>query len=427
MKIVHIVPGSGGTFYCQNCMRDAALVQALRRQGMDVVMVPMYLPMFTDGNPAQSDTPVFFGGINVWLQQHCSLFRKTPRWLDRLFDSKWMLRRAATMEGTTSAAGLGPMTLSMLEGSDGNQRKEVERLIQWLKENEKPDVVQLSNALLIGLAAEIKAALNVPVVCALQDENEWLDQIATPYAEACWNAICVRTADVDRFVAVSDWFAGRMSERLKIARERIDVVHIGIDLTGYEPATLDLNPPVLGFLSRMNANLGLEKLVEAFIELKKLHGLENLKLRATGGAVGDDWECISKLRKKLVVAGLENDAEFIEDFSREHRLVFLKSLSVLCVPVEKGEAFGTYIIEAMAAGVPVVQPDAGAFPELIAATGGGVIYTDMVSTLHALLTNPAELHRLGQAGRESVVQHFSVETMAQKMISVYERALTANT
>ncbi|MFA7368951.1 MAG: hypothetical protein WC334_04835, partial [Kiritimatiellales bacterium] len=90
MKVVHIVPGSGGTFYCQNCMRDAALVQALRRQGVDVVMVPMYLPMFTDGNPAQNHTPVFFGGINVWLQQQFLLFRKTPRWFDRLFDSKWM-------------------------------------------------------------------------------------------------------------------------------------------------------------------------------------------------------------------------------------------------------------------------------------------------------------------------------------------------
>ncbi|MCU0856846.1 MAG: glycosyltransferase [Pontiellaceae bacterium] len=421
MKVVHIVPGSGGTFYCQNCMRDIALIQALRRRGVEVVMVPMYLPMFTDGNPVPEDTPVFFGGINVWLQQKIPLFRKTPRWLDRLFDSKWMLRRAAKMEGTTSAAGLGPMTLSMLEGSDGNQRKEVERLIQWLKENEKPDAVQLSNALLIGLAAEIKSALNVPVICSLQDENEWLDSISSPHAEACWNAIAARCKDVDRFVAVSGWFADRMSERLRIARDQIDVVHIGIDLTGYAPASLDLNPPVIGFLSRMNESLGLGKLVDAFIELKKFQGMEGLKLRAIGGAVGDDWAYVSKLRKKLAKAGLENDAEFIEDFSRENRQAFLKSLSILCVPVERGEAFGTYMIEAMAAGVPVVQPKAGAFPELIAATGGGVMYENLVQALNWLLTNPEQLRRLGQAGRESVMKNFSVETMAQKMISVYTK------
>ena len=420
MKVVHIVPGSGGTFYCQNCMRDAALVQALRRQGIDVVMVPMYLPMFTDGNPAQDHTPVFFGGINVWLQQQVPLFRKTPRWLDRLFDSKWMLRRAAKMEGTTSATGLGAMTLSMLEGSDGNQRKEVARLVQWLAEQEKPDVVHISNALLIGLAAEIKLALAVPVVCTLQDEDDWLDKIDPPFDQACWQAIAVCCKDVDRFISVSRWFADRMSERLNIARDRIDVVHIGIDLKGYEQAPLDLNPPVLGFLSRMSSALGLDRLVDAFIELKKFQGLENLKLCATGGMVGADHDFVSSLRKKLAQAGYENDAEFIEDFSREHRLAFLKSLSVLCVPVEQGEAFGTYIIEAMAAGVPVVQPDAGAFPELIEATGGGVIYRNLVQTLRELLTDPAELRRLGQTGRAAVMKNFSVETMAQKMISVYK-------
>ena len=134
MKVVHIVPGSGGTFYCQNCMRDGALVQALRRAGVDTVMVPMYLPMFTDGDPVQDDTPVFFGGINVWLQQQVPFFRKTPRWLDRMFDAKWMLKRAANMEGTTAAGELGAMTLSMLKGLEGNQSKETERLIEWLVE-----------------------------------------------------------------------------------------------------------------------------------------------------------------------------------------------------------------------------------------------------------------------------------------------------
>jgi len=429
MKIVHIVPGSGGTFYCQNCMRDAALVQALRRQEMDVVMMPMYLPMFTDGDPVQANTPVFFGGINVWLQQQVPLFRKTPRWLDRLFDSKWMLRRAAKMEGTTSPAGLGPMTISMLEGSDGNQRKEVVRLVEWLKEHEQPDIIHISNALLIGLAADLKAALDVPVVCSLQDEDEWLDKIDSPHDEACWKAISERCGDVDRFVAVSHWYADRMSERLKIARDRIDVVHIGIDLNGYEQASLDLDPPVIGYLSRMNESLGLGRLVDAFIELrnappdKKNRGAGSACLRATGGMVGTDCDYVKALRKKLRAHGLEKDVEFIEDFSREHRLAFLKSLSVLCVPVEQGEAFGTYILEALAAGVPVVQPDAGAFPELIEATGGGVIADDLVETLRNLLSDPQELRRLGQAGREAVNEKFSVETMAQKMISVYKSLL----
>ena len=323
------------------------------------------------------------------------------------------------MEGTTSAAELGPMTLSMLEGLEGNQEKEVERLVQWLEEHERPDIVHISNALLIGLAGAIKERLDVPVVCTLQDEDWWLDEINPPYDEGCWEAIRSRIGDVDRFVAVSHWFADEMSQRLMIPRDLIDVVHVGIDLEGYEPAALDFDPPVLGYLSRMNSALGLDKLVDAFIELKQFRGLENLKFRATGGAVGDDLKCVSNARKKLAKAGLLKDAEFVEDFSRSERLKFLKSLSLMCVPVEQGEAFGSYIIESMAAGVPVVQPNAGAFPELIVATGGGEIYDDLVPTLKRLLTHPDRVRELGAKGRQTVLEKFNIESMAKNVIDVY--------
>ncbi|MBN2784699.1 MAG: glycosyltransferase family 4 protein [Pontiellaceae bacterium] len=425
MKVVHIIPGSGGTFYCQNCMRDMAMIQSLRKQGCDVVMVPMYLPMFTDGNDAQEGMPVFFGGINVWLQQALPFFRHTPRWLDRLFDSGWMLRRAARMEGTTSAGDLGPMTLSMLEGADGNQRKEVERLVSWLQEHERPDLVHISNALLIGLAPEIRSTLNVPVVCTLQDEDWWLDEIRPPHDDACWEAIRERTQYVDRFVAVSHWFAEEMEGRLGLSPDQVDVVHVGIDLDGYGTASLDLDTPVLGYLSRMNDELGLPRLVDAFIELKQVPGLERLKLRATGGAVGEDLMCVERQRRRLEQAGWADDVEFLEDFGREHRLRFLETLSVMCVPVEKGEAFGTYIIEAMASGVPVVQPDAGAFPELIEATGGGVIYHDLRQTLQELLLDPERLRTLGARGRRAVHESFGIDTMSQNLIELYNRVLEA--
>ena len=424
MKIVHIIPGSGGTFYCQNCMRDMAMIQSLRGLGADVVMVPMYLPMFTDGVPVEEEAaPVFFGGINVWLQQQVPLFRHTPRWLDRLFDSKWMLRRAARMEGTTSAGELGPMTLSMLEGTGGRQRKEVERLIAWLKEHEQPDLIHLSNALLIGLAPELKAALNVPVVCSLQDEDWWLDDIQPPYDDRCWNTILERTQFVDRFVAVSHWFAGKMRDRLALTDDQLEVVYAGIDLNGYGTATLDLDPPVLGYLSRMNDELGLGRLIDAFIELKKMPGLSGLKLKATGGAVGADLKCVERQRRKLEKVGWMQDVEFVEEFGREHRLRFLESLSVLCVPVEKGEAFGSYILESMASGVPVVQPNAGAFPELVEATGGGVIYEELTDSLRGLLLDPERLRELGLRGRRAVHESFGIDVMSRNMMDLYRRVI----
>ena len=257
MKIVHIVPGAGGTFYCPNCLRDCALVRALRQLGHEVTMVPMYLPVLVDADGIAGDVPVFFGGVNVYLQQQFKLFRKTPRWLDKLFDSSWVLRQAAAREGSTEAAGLGPMTLSMLQGAAGNQKKELDRLIHWLTEHEKPDVVHISNSLLLGLAPELKRALNVPVVCTLQDEESWLDHIDEPYDRMCWEAMSAHANDVDGFIAVSHWYAKEMHDRMGIDNDKMRVVPLGIDLDGQEPASLSFDPPVIGYLSRMTESLGL--------------------------------------------------------------------------------------------------------------------------------------------------------------------------
>ena len=424
MKIVHVLPGSGGTFYCENCLRDTALVQALRRQSQDVILVPMYLPLYTDGPHIARDTPVFFGGINVYLQQKLPLFRATPRWVDRLFDARWMLSMAARREGRTRAAGMGDMTLSMLRGEDGNQAKELERMVAWLAEIEKPDVVHLSLSMLIGLARRIKQVLNVPIVCTMQDEDQWLDALDPGHAAACWAAIRERAADCDRFVTVSEYYRDSMAARLQLDPSVIEPIHIGIDLTGYQLATHD-GPPVIGYLSKLCQSLGLDTLVEAFMILKRKAGLEDLQLRAMGGLIGDDRRFLERVRARLARAGMDGDVQFLPDLERAARISFLRGLSVLSVPIPGGEAFGMFMVEAWAAGVPVVQPRVGAFPELIDLTGGGVHYEGdspdaLATALEPLLRDRALARELGERGREGAHREFDVETMAQRMISVYE-------
>ena len=95
MKIVQITPGSGDNFYCENCLRDAALVKAMHKLGQDVILLPMYLPLQVDYKEIPRKAPLFFGGINVYLQQKLSFFRKTPRWLDSLFDRPGLLNWAS--------------------------------------------------------------------------------------------------------------------------------------------------------------------------------------------------------------------------------------------------------------------------------------------------------------------------------------------
>ncbi len=430
MRIVQLIPGTGGTFYCQNCMRDGALVRGLRGHGADVTLVPMYLPLNVDAEGLEDHAPVFFGGINVFLQQKSALFRKTPRWLDRVFDSDWMLKQAAAREGSTRASSLGPMTLSMLQGRQGNQLKEIERLSAWLKDHEKPDLLHASNSLLLGVATELKRDLGIPLVCTLQDENTWLDAIPDPHGRQCWETMSECAREVDAFIAVSKWYADEMSGRMSIPREKMTVVPVGMEFDGVDPVSAPHNPPTIGYLSRMTKSLGLGLLVDAFIDLKKAGSIKELKLRLTGGRTAEDAAFVEHLESELSRHGLREDVEFVDEFDKAARHDFLRSLSVLSVPAPEGGAFGTFIIEALACGVPVVQPAAGAFPEIIETTGGGRLYdpnaeNGLRTALEQVLLDPARAHEMGLRGREAVLKAYSVEAVLPKMLGLYQRLVTS--
>jgi len=425
VKVIYLAPGTGGTFYCQNCVRDTTLVRALRLHGHDVTLVPVYLPILLDAADVTGDVPVFFGGINVYLQQKLRLFRRTPRWLDKLFDAGPLLRMAAAHEGATEAAHLGSMTLSVLKGEEGNQKKELDRLLDWLEQHERPDLIHISNALLLGLARGLKQRLGIPIVCSLQDEENWINEMRPPHDQLCWEAMSVRAADVDLFVAVSDWYGREMCHRMRLDASRMRVVPPGIELDEREPAPLSFDPPVIGFLSKMGESLGLGTLVDAFIALKLQPGLAALKLRATGGQHGPDAAFIRGLHKKLKAKGMDSDVEFIAGFDLKTRRAFLRSLTVLSVPAKMGEAFGLHIIEALTEGVPVVQPRAGAYPEVIERTGGGVLYDPdapdgLADALASLLLDPARARGLGRQGREAVIRDYTVTRMAREMADLYE-------
>ena len=178
MRIAFITSGAAG-MYCGSCMRDNTLVAALRKLGHDAVLIPTYMPIRTDEEDV-SQARVFFGGINVYLQQNSWLFRHTPWLLDRLLDFPRLLRWVSQFAVRTKYSELGAMTVSMLRGRDGKQRKEVAKLTGWLADEIRPDVVVFSNALLSGIIPEIKRRLNVPVLVTLQGDDIFLDALPVP-------------------------------------------------------------------------------------------------------------------------------------------------------------------------------------------------------------------------------------------------------
>ena len=427
MKIVQLTPGTGDAFYCENCLRDRETVRAWRAMGHDCLMVPLYLPLSMEAD-AGGTGPIFFGGVNVYLQQHLALFRHTPRWLDRLFDARGLLRRVGKLAGMTSASDLGRTTLSMLDGQNGRQRKELKRLVEWLAGRERPDVVVLSNALLLGMVRRLKEALGgVKVACLLQDEDEFVDALGDEDRARVWARMAQRAADVDVFVATSRHFAELMRERLNLPAGRLHVVHVALPVEEYEPAASSPDPPVVGFLSRMCRPKGLDLLAEAFIRLKATPELRNLKLRAAGGKTAADDEYVGSIHKRLGAAGMADDAELLPNLPGEQRKEFLRSLSVLSVPDRRGEAAGMFILESLACGVPVVLPRTGAAPELVDATGGGVLYEpndadSLAAALKELLLDPARMGELGRRGRQAVIENFRASRAAAALLEIFERA-----
>jgi len=426
MRIVQITPGAGDNYYCENCVRDAALVRAIRNLGHDVLMVPMYLPIPGEMGSAAEGNEIFFGGVNVYLQQKWGIFRRTPRWVDWIFDRPGLLRWVGRKSDMTSAKGLGELTMSTLAGEGGRQAKEFRRLVEWLGRAEnRPDVVCLSNVLLAPLAGAIKRSLGVRVFCILQDEDGFLDGLSEPYRGQAWGLLGELAKDVDGFISVSRYYAEVMSERLGIGQERMSVVHVGIELEDFDGVKAEAAVPTVGFLSQMCFNKGLDVLADAFIRLKGNDKLKNARLRVAGGRRSSDEAFIEGICKKLEANDVGGDVEFWEGFDRAAKVDFLRGLSVVCVPEKEAVAYSLYVLEGLAVGVPFVEPSSGVFRELAELTGGGVLYEahdadSLVGTLEGVLVDGERGRALGERGRDAVLSKFDIVQTAEAFLRIFE-------
>ncbi|NNE28560.1 MAG: glycosyltransferase family 4 protein, partial [Saprospiraceae bacterium] len=334
------------------------------------------------------------------------------------------LKVAAHMAGSTNPEGLEEMTISMLKGESGEQKEELDKLINWIVEHCNPDVIHISNALLLGLVKRIKEKLDVLVVCTLQDEDVWVNAMNDHFRKATWELMKDRAADVDAFFAVSNYYRTKMKSVLAIPDEKLVTCHITLAPEDYR-STLQ-KPQNIGYLSRMCESNGLELVIDAFTILKKDPKWQMVKLIITGGSTGDDHRFLKKIKRKIKRGGLRDFVEFHKDFEGEGRHDFFSKISLLSVPVLEGEAFGLYLLEAMASGVPVVQPATGAFPEIIEKSGGGVIYqpntpAQLAKIITGLLMDPEKLSGLAEKGKQGVNKNFNIHRQANEIIKFYQK------
>ena len=440
MRILSITAGAAG-MYCGSCLRDNSLAVELLARGHDVTLLPLYTPATTD-EPSVSRQQVLFGGISIYLQQYLRVFRRMPRLFDRIWDSPRVINAFASRSLSTDPKLLGDLTISMLEGEHGVLRREFEKLLEWLAGEPAPDVVNLPNSLLIALADPIRRALKCPVCCTLQGEDLFLDGLIEPYRGRALDLIRRHVPTVDRFIAVSDYYAPVMSRMLRIPADRMTVVPLGINMAGYGTDGARRRPDDgvfrVGYFARVAPEKGLHVLAEAYRLLRRrvddddaaaaattAAATSHIRLEAAGYLSRAHEPYLAGIRRSLASAGLAGEFVYHGAVDRDGKLAFLRSLDVLSVPAPYDEPKGVFLLEAMASGVPVVQPRRGTFTEIVESTGGGLLVAPddpaaLADGLWSLFQNRALAASLGERGFHGVREHYTIQRSADRLLGLYD-------
>jgi glycosyltransferase involved in cell wall biosynthesis len=428
VKILSLTAGAA-SMYCGSCMRDNALAAELMRLGHEVTLLPFYTPTLTDEDNVSRQQRVFFGGISVYLDQHMPWYRHAPRFVDRLLDRPGVIKAFTDRSISVDARQLGALTVSTLRGEDGHQRKEIDKLLEFLKDEPPPDVVNIPYTLLICLAKPIKRVFKRPIVMTLQGEDLFLDALTEPYRAQALELVRSQISEVDLFIAVSEYYARFMRDYLRIPESRIRVGTLGVNTTDLSVTTrAHRDPFTIGYFARVAPEKGLHNLADAYRILRLEKGLPASRLLAAGYLPPEHKPYLENIAERLRADGLAAEFVYRGTVERAKKVQFLHEIDVLSVPSPYHEPKGLYLLEAMACGVPVVQPDHGAFPEMIQRTGGGVLARsesgkDVADALYDLWVNPARAAELGRRGAEGVRRHYTVTHMAEKVLQVYEEAI----
>lgn len=399
-------------------MHDNTWARGLMGLGLDVTLIPTYTPIRVDEDDA-SLARVFYGGLNVYLNSKSRWWRRMPRVLTRWVDHPAVIRWATRRAVSNDATELGELTLSMLAGEHGPHRAAGEELVEYLVGELNPDVVIFSNALLSGVVPGLRDRFRGRLICMLQGDDVFLDGLPEQYRADVIEHIRENSQGFDAFLTHSRFYRDYISHYLSLPVEKFQVIPLCLDLTGHigEPVEHPGRSFTVGYFARIAPEKGLHHLIPAFERLKAKVPEALLRI---GGYLPPQHE--SYLRSQLeMLKRFDSDCEYIgSPATHEGKVDFLRSVDVLSVPTEFQEPKGIYVLEAMANGVPVVQPSHGAFPELLAATAGGLLVPprDSQALAEALVefTDLETRVEFARRGWLAVREHYTIEAGAQRTL-----------
>ena len=421
MRICHLAAGAGN-MYCGACVRDAAMARALIAEGHEVQIIPLYTPLRVESGEMPPVAPVHLGAVNAYLQQLSPVFTRLPGPLARLLDHEGLLRWLSRFAVSTKPSELGPMTVSVLAGEDGRQRAEIDQLLCYLEREVRPDAVSITNSLLSGVTPAIKRRLGLPILCEVKGEDGFIEGIPEPYRSRGIELMRRNARFVDRFISPTQGYIARMSDFLQVETERFEVVRSIVDAEAFARSTDRMREPLtIGYVSVITARKGLHVAVEALAHLVR-EGYD-ARLRVAGQVL--DRKYWREIRRTLRREALTERFEYLGEVDFLAKVDLMRSLSAFCAPAIKPEALGTSALEAMAAGVPVVVPDDGVFPETLALTEGGLLFEpasaeSLAAAIARLADDPDAADAMGVAGMHGIAEHFSAASAAAQMERILE-------
>ena len=422
MRVAYLTAGAGG-MYCGSCLRDNALAAALRQRGHDVLLMPVYSPIRTDEADV-SEHGVLYGGINVYLQYRWPWTSRLPSAITKFLDRPWLLRLAMRGAGSTDPTLAANLMQALLEGESGPQKAELDKLADYL-ERVQASLVHLPNAFFVGLAAGIKRRLNIPVVCTLTGEDILLNTLNVSQRERVLSLLRAKAADVDGFIGISQYYGNYARQHFQVRDDRLRHIPLGIKIETNQ-AGLNTNadrPFTIGYLARICPEKGLHNLVDAFEIL--LEEGRDCRLKIAGYLGNGDRAYYEKVRARFERGPLAGRVNYLGEVDRDGKFRFLNEIDVFSVPTDYAEAKGLYVLEALSQGVPVVQPEHGSFPELVEASGGGLLHQpgnakELAAQLATLMDDPEHRQTLGRRGRDVVHAEFTDERMAERVWAYFK-------
>lgn len=408
--------------FCGSCMHDNTWARALMQAGHEVSLIPTYTPIRVDEHNESSDR-VFMGGINVYLNHKSRVWRHLPRGMKSWLDHPRVIRMLTRRAVSNDASELGDLAISMLSGEHGPHRQAIEELDRYISEHLKPDVVVFSNALLAGAVKQLKQRFNGPILCVLQGDDVFLDGLADRYRTRVTDMVSECAQDFDGFLTHSRFYRDYMAKYLRLEQDKFSVLPLGIDFAGHVglPESRSTGPLTVGYFARIAPEKGLHHLIDGFVELRKQIPDAQLKI---GGFLGKQYK--PYLEQCFTAAkGHQSAISYVgSPATHEEKVAFLNSIDVLSVPTEFLEPKGLYVLEALANGIPVVQPRHGAFPEIIEATQGGLLVTArdahaLADGLQQMIDVPSRL-KFAQDGWNNVRSRYSLEEMATRTLEIVE-------